>query len=263
MEVHVLASGSQGNATAITFGNRAILIDAGISARRITNGLKEVGIGPHQLDAVLITHEHTDHISGLPQLVKQYDIPIITREKTAKEICYKKDMDMSRFHCITNQVNLLSGLAIDVFSTSHDAIDPIGVSVTDGTHKATVLTDTGIVDERMMGYMEESDILVLEANYDEQMLRYGPYPLELKRRVGGQKGHLSNDVALDTLLSMKRPKELDVVFAHRSEKNNALPIVDLLAKRLALRIDNEWGQRVHIYHGDPKQAVSVVRKETI
>lgn len=257
LAAHVLASGSQGNATLITYKDTCILVDAGISARRITQGLKELGLSLNQLAGICITHEHTDHMAGLPQLLKQCDVPVYTREGTMREIVNRKGLTSKAFSVITKSSFTLGDLQVDTFRTSHDAADPMGLCCYGGAHKITFMTDTGIVDDTMLKHMDDSDLLVLEANYDPQMLKYGPYPYDLKRRVASPYGHLSNEHAAQALLMMKRPANLQVILAHRSEKNNAQPVVadtvmtELQAEGLEVNKD------VRLYHGQPKEKVSI------
>lgn len=259
LEVHVIASGSKGNATILRHKNTAVLIDAGISARRITTALKELHIPLSHLSGIVVTHEHSDHIAGIPQMIKQYGVPIYTRPETAKQLMWKKALGKEAFIPIGVDEFRIGDLHLQPFSTSHDAVDPIGLSCYTGGHKGTIMTDTGLIDEIMLRHMDESDILVLEANYDKQMLRYGPYPPDLKRRVASHEGHLSNDDAVAAIVDMKRQKEMDIIFAHRSEKNNAVPIVDLMGRRLQEQLYREHNDVIHFYHGDPKDCISVCK----
>lgn len=260
LEVHVIASGSKGNATLFRDGDTSVLVDAGISARRITTAFKRLEIPLHTLSGIIVTHEHSDHIAGIPQMVKQCGVPIITNKATADQLIWKKDMAKQCFTLIDRKPFTIGTLQFMPFKTSHDAADPIGVSCMTGSHKATLMTDTGLIDAHMLSHMGESNLLILEANYDTQMLRYGPYPPDLKRRVASHEGHLSNEDAIQAVKDMKRPKDMDIIFAHRSEKNNAVPIVDLLGQRLTEELQYEWGDTIRFYHGDPRECVSI-RKE--
>lgn len=257
LQIHVLASGSSGNATLVVHGSTAFLIDAGISARRITQGIKSFGIMPDQLAGVFITHEHSDHIAGLPQLIKQYDLPIFTKKATMSEIIRRKGLQKGRFTALTGSSMAMGSLTVEYFSTSHDAIDPIGLEIIAGSEKATYMTDTGIIDANMLGHMDDSRLLVLEANYDPQMLCYGPYPADLKRRVAGSHGHLSNESAARALIMMKRPAELEVIMAHRSEHNNAQPVVTDTLEHLLTAEGIVVGDGLTVKHGQPKEAVSI------
>jgi len=257
MAVHVIASGSKGNATLIAYKNTLLLVDAGISVRRIVQGIKAVGLRPDELSGIFITHEHTDHMNGLAQLVKQYDVPVYTKAGTWREIVRRKPINFKQLCELTRSHIAVGDLDIDIFKTSHDAADPIGLSCYGGDCKVTFMTDTGIVEDAMLKHMDESNLLVLEANYDPQMLRYGPYPADLKRRVAGAEGHLSNESAAQALLMMKRPDNLKVIMAHRSEKNNAEPVVAHTVSKLLEQEGLAIGTDLQIFHGQPKEIVSI------
>ncbi|WP_251441320.1 MBL fold metallo-hydrolase [Veillonella intestinalis] len=257
LAAHVLASGSQGNATLITYKDTCILVDAGISARRITQGIKELGLRLDQLAGICITHEHTDHMAGLPQLLKQCDVPVYTRAGTMREIVNRKGIASKAFTVITKNSFTLGDLQVDTFRTSHDAADPMGLCCYGGNHKITFMTDTGIVDDTMLKHMDYSNLLVLEANYDPQMLKYGPYPYDLKQRVASPYGHLSNEHAAQALLMMKRPDNLQVILAHRSEKNNAQPVVDDTVMTALQAEGLQVNKDICLYHGQPKEKVSI------
>lgn len=261
LAVHVLASGSKGNATLVTYKNTSILIDAGISCKRLIDGMKSVDVEPHSLKGIFLTHEHSDHVMGAPQFLKRFKVPIVTKKRTWLAMNHKFDDLDNCFVEIKKDVIKVGDLEIESFSTSHDAVDPVGFSCYGGNDKLTLLTDTGYVSETMMKHVDESNFLVLEFNHDMEMLRYGRYPLNLKRRVAGIKGHLNNEDAANVLLTMKRPINLQVVLAHRSEKNNTMKKIEqVLCNKFAgegIRI----GKDINIFHGQPKQTVSMRAKE--
>lgn len=257
LEVHAVASGSKGNCTIIRSAKSAFIIDAGISCRRITKALQALDIPMHMVEGIVVTHEHSDHIAGIPQMIKQWGLPIFTKAGTARRIGDKQNLPMSCFTCLDGEEISLGDIMVQPFSTSHDAVDPIGITCYSGRTKAALMTDTGMVSETMREHLQDSNLLVLEANYDEQMLKYGPYPFDLKRRVGGRQGHLCNEEAMKTLESLRRPKGMKVIFAHRSENNNALPIVDLMATQMLERLESRGEEGFSIFHGDPKEIVSI------
>lgn len=257
LQVYVLASGSQGNASLVVHGDQCFLIDAGISARRITQGIKSLGIPMSALQGIILTHEHGDHMAGVTQMIKQYDVPIYTRAKTADELIYRDKLKKENCVYVGQAPFELAGVSVSPFSTSHDVVDPIGVSCIAGSDKLTFITDTGIITNEMMYHLEDSNLLVLEANYDAHMLKYGPYPSDLKRRVGGKTGHLCNDDTYQTILNMKRPKEMHIVLAHRSEKNNAIPIVDFMVDDLQKAIKATSDDVLHIRQGQPKEIITL------
>ena len=244
MKVHVLASGSKGNATLVQSGDTNLLIDAGISTRRIKNCLDELNIDIADLDGVLITHEHRDHISGLPTLTKKYKTPIYSRSDTFEAMFCKNDIPKECLKPIYNSLDL-GKVKIETFDISHDAADPIGFSVFANDKKCTVATDLGFVTSSAKKCIDYSDVLVLESNHDVDILKNGSYPWHLKQRILSNKGHLSNVDAAWTLARMNKQNHLKVLLAHLSEENNTPKIaqktVNAIVKEqgLDLEIDLE------------------------
>ena len=234
LKVATLASGSSGNCTVVSDGSVHILIDAGISARRITTGLKELGINPCDVSAILITHEHSDHICGLPVLCKQLNADIYTTEPTARQICYRTAGLEERF-CVFDPGNrfALGDLVAESFATSHDCACPVGYTVTDGTRKLVLCTDTGTITRPMLDAMQGVNTLIGEFNYDRDMLRAGPYPAYLKERILGDHGHLSNEVGGKLAAWAVEQGASRVILAHLSKENN-LPALALSTAKKAL-----------------------------
>lgn len=257
LEVHVVASGSKGNCTIIRSPRSAVIVDAGISCRRITKALQELEIPMHTVEGIFVTHEHSDHIMGIPQMIKQHGLPIYTRKNTAQRIMSKFDLPAACFTALAMQELTVGDLTVEPFSTSHDAVDPIGFTCYKGHTKAALLTDTGMISHGMLDHLHDTDLLVLEANYDETMLLYGPYTPDLKRRVHGKYGHLCNEIAMKALTAMRRPEGMEVIFGHRSEHNNHISIVDKLAKELLERLWAQGEIGFTIQHGDPKKYTSM------
>ena len=216
MQVAILASGSKGNSVYVELDGVRILVDAGISAARITKGLHVRGIEPQSLDAVLVTHEHIDHVRGLKTLAKQYHLPILATRGTPAGIdggaAFEDDM-----RGITGDFKI-GEVSVHPFAISHDAAEPCGFRI-EGSHCCTIATDLGVVTDTVQGAMEGADVLVLEANHDADLLRRGSYPWPLKRRILSNRGHLANGEAAWALTRMKKhPRK--VYLAHLSEENN-------------------------------------------
>jgi len=229
LKVATLASGSSGNCTVVSDGRVHILIDAGISAKRITTGLRELGIDPRELAAVLITHEHSDHISGLPVLCKQLNVALYTTEATARQICYRTAGLEERFRVFDPGDRFMLGdLMAGSFATSHDCACPVGYTVTDGVRKLTLCTDTGVVTRAVLEGVRGAHLLIGECNYDPDMLRAGPYPAYLKERILSDRGHLSNEMGGKLAAWAVQHGTRRVVLAHLSKENN-LPAVALSA----------------------------------
>ena len=257
LEVHVLASGSKGNCTVIKKGNSVILHDVGISCRRIVNGLKELHIDMAQVEGIFISHEHSDHIAGLQQLLKRFDIPVYTKQGTWREIQDKLIVPKNQLIELTKGSLTLGNLILEPFAVSHDAADPIGINVFAGKDKATVVTDTGVISDNILRRMDDTTLLVLEANYDPHMLRFGPYQPFLKQRVASDEGHLSNEMAAQALLMMNRPDFMQVILAHRSENNNNPVLVTQTIGKMLVDGGVRIGPEMKLQHGQPNEIVSM------
>ncbi len=219
MQVSVLASGSKGNCVLVREKNTAVLIDIGISTRKVKKELEKLHMDVKDLDGILITHEHIDHIRGLKTLVKNYQIPIYTRAKTFKAMPFLHDLSISCCNPLFNDELKIGNLNIEHFSISHDAADPVGYTIKTENRKFTLATDLGFVSDVVKQALDNSDMIVLEANHDTNMLQNGVYPWSLKKRILSNRGHLSNNDAGWTLNNLSHTPDC-VVLAHLSEKNN-------------------------------------------
>ena len=217
LRVAVLASGSKGNAAYIELDGVRLLIDAGISARRITRSLADLGVDAASLDGVFVTHEHSDHIKGLPTLLKQYRLPLFAPPATLRAIGESLAVPEDTFTPLAGDV-MLGSVAVKSFSTLHDAASPVGYAVC-GSEKCALATDLGFLTNDVMAAIEGSDVLILEANHDRELLQSGSYPWRLKQRILSNRGHLSNSAAAWALVRLKkRPRA--VFLAHMSQENN-------------------------------------------
>ena len=221
LKVATLASGSSGNCAVVSDGRVHILIDAGISTRRIAQGLKELGLELRHLSGVLITHEHNDHVAALPVLCKQTQAALYTAEGTACELCGRWTGLTERFRVFEpGQRFAVGGLEVGTFATSHDCARPVGFSVGDGRRMLVLCTDTGIVTPEAREAVGEADTLIGEFNYDPEMLRMGPYPVYLKERIRGTRGHLSNEAGGELAAWAAEQGARRIVLAHLSQENN-------------------------------------------
>lgn len=219
MRICVLASGSSGNATFIQMGETKLLVDAGISARRIQAELRSVGVAASELNGILITHEHRDHIAGLATMTKKYRIPVYARTRTLYSMGCRTQIDQEYQNEIMDCL-AIGGVRVQVFNVPHDAADPVGYSFFYGGKKCTVATDIGFVTETVQKALDDSDAVVLESNHDVELLRNGSYPRPLKQRILSNRGHLSNQDAAWALVRMKKKRHVDVFLAHLSDENN-------------------------------------------
>ncbi|MCR5176633.1 MAG: MBL fold metallo-hydrolase [Anaerovibrio sp.] len=217
MFISVLASGSKGNCYFIEMEGSCLLVDAGISLRRIKQELGNIGRAVEDLDGIFITHEHSDHVKGLAAITKKYRIPVYSRPDTFRAMSCYNELPMECINPIFDQIRL-GKVTVRSFGIPHDAVDPVGYSVL-GSVKCVVATDIGFVDSNLRKELEAAKVIVLEANHDIDMLRNGDYPWPLKQRILSNRGHLSNADAAWTLVHLKqRPQK--VFLAHLSESNN-------------------------------------------
>ena len=216
-----LASGSSGNSLLISNGGTHILVDAGISARRITTSLREMDIDPKTLAGILVTHEHSDHICGLATLTKQLGLPVYASRRTAVQLNYRIAFLEPCLHTFEpGALFEIGDLDVETFPTPHDTAGSVGYAVSCRGRKAAVVTDLGEVTEAVLRGVSGADLLVAEANHDEEWLRSGPYPYYLKARILGDHGHLCNEAGGALALHCVEEGAKTVVLAHLSAENN-------------------------------------------
>lgn len=228
MRICVLGSGSTGNATVISAGGTHILIDAGLSAKFIRLALQHLGILVEDLAAIIISHEHGDHIKALPVLLRKTPVPLYATRATFAGINLGEARTRVEFF-ETGQTFAVGGLEVDPFSISHDAADPSGFIVrANGTQLAHV-TDLGCMTELVRQRLRSCRAVVIESNHDEDMLKIGPYPWELKQRVLGRQGHMSNRELGQFFREDFDGEARHIVLAHLSRTNNHPEIARLAA----------------------------------
>ena len=215
------ASGSSGNAALLSCGDTRLLIDMGISCRRICRALADLGLTPQDLSAVLITHEHTDHIGGLATYIKKYRTPILCTPGTARQLHYRLAGIAPLLRALPMGEPAAWGDAvITPLPTSHDCRESAAFRVDTPDGALGYLTDTGLVEEETYRGLLGTELLVLESNHDVDMLLSGPYPYPLKRRVLGSEGHLSNADAARFAADSAREGTRSIILAHLSAENN-------------------------------------------
>ena len=224
MELCSIASGSSGNCICAGTDNCHVLIDAGISGKRIEEGMNTYDYTTSDMDGVLITHEHSDHIQGLGVVARKYGLPIYATKGTADAILQSSSVgkiDPSLFHVIeAGKTFFIGNLEIYPMSISHDAADPVAYLVSDGRHRVGVVTDLGYYDADIVSHMEGLDALLLEANHDIHMLQVGAYPYPLKQRILGERGHLSNETSGQLLGQILHDGMQHILLGHLSKENN-------------------------------------------
>ncbi|MGE5382969.1 MAG: MBL fold metallo-hydrolase [Omnitrophica WOR_2 bacterium] len=223
-EFCTLASGSSGNCHYFGSEEEGILVDAGISARRIKKSLDEIGTGIQRIKAIFITHDHIDHISALTRLTKSYQIPVYCTEGTWKGILRNRatfDVDQSMYREIKPfRRYLAGGFAVEAFPTSHDAHGSVGYHITNNIKSITLATDLGYICDNAAKYLKLCDAMVIESNYDEHMLLYGSYPAQLKQRIHGPTGHLCNAHTAQFIADNYHNGISHIVLSHLSAENN-------------------------------------------
>jgi phosphoribosyl 1,2-cyclic phosphodiesterase len=222
MRCTILASGSKGNCVVIEGGTGSLLIDAGLSAKECLVRMERAGIDAGRISALLVTHEHTDHIRGVDVLARKLEIPVHATEGTLADFLHFRRTSakpLAHHTCHDHEQFTVGDFTIEPFSTSHDAKEPCGYIIREGDLCLGYCTDTGIVTPRMHELLRHCDGIVLESNHCPDMLQNGPYPESLKRRIRSKRGHLSNPAAAACLRDFGRDVPL-VILAHLSETNN-------------------------------------------
>ncbi len=224
MDFFSVASGSSGNCICLGSDQCHVMIDAGISGKRIEEGMNTYDYTTSDMDGVLITHEHSDHIQGLGVVARKYGLPIYATKGTADAILQSSSVgkiDPSLFHVIeAGKTFSIGDLEIYPMSISHDAADPVAYLVSDGRHRVGVVTDLGYYDAGIVSHMEGLDALLLEANHDIHMLQVGAYPYPLKQRILGERGHLSNETSGQLLGQILHDGMQHILLGHLSKENN-------------------------------------------
>ena len=199
-----LYSGSSGNSLFVESNNTKILIDCGTSAKKVITALESLDIDINDIDAILVTHEHSDHIQGLGTISKKYNIPVFSNFETwnAMPIQREKIDSKNRNFFINNTEFQIGNLQIFPFSTPHDAANPCGFSIVNGDKKLSIATDLGHMEQTIFENLKGSSFILLESNYDPEVLKMSPYPYALKRRISGPHGHLSNNDAGQTISAL-------------------------------------------------------------
>ncbi|MFK5913482.1 MAG: MBL fold metallo-hydrolase [Woeseiaceae bacterium] len=242
-----LGSGSKGNGTLIEADGTMILVDCGFSMRETERRLQRLSRSVEQVTALLVTHEHGDHVSGVKSLAKKYKIPVWSSRGTAKAAKLDELETLGRWHCIDiHQSFEINAIQIQPIPVPHDAKEPCQFIFSDGDWRVGVLTDTGSITTYIEEQYSGCDAFILEANHDQEMLAQSAYPNSLKRRVGGNFGHLNNGQAKDLLNKIDISKLQYLVASHISDKNNTVALArDKMSE--ALDFDPSW---IHVASQD-------------
>ncbi|KYD07974.1 MBL fold metallo-hydrolase [Heyndrickxia sporothermodurans] len=256
MSLHfsVLASGSTGNATYVETDNHSFLVDAGFSGKQMEALFQKIDRKPENLDGILVTHEHSDHIKGVGILARKYKLPIYANEKTWKamdNLIGVIPVDQ-KFTFDMETVKTFGSLDIESFGVSHDAAEPMFYVFRNGSKKLVVITDTGYVSDRMKGTISNADVFIFESNHDVQMLRMGKYPWSIKRRILSDVGHVSNEDAAIAMSEVIGDATKRIYLAHLSLDNN---MKDLARMSVAQTLEARGmgiGHQFDLFDTDPK-----------
>jgi phosphoribosyl 1,2-cyclic phosphodiesterase len=245
MKVYILGSGSKGNSTLIVGNNKKILIDVGFSYPKMKMLLEGFGVEPSEIDTILITHDHSDHIGGLSQFLKKHSIKVCANEVLAGQLL--RIVNEDDILIVENEFDI-DDFHIESFKTSHDAVGSVGYIITEDDKTVVYVTDTGYINSRNLKKLVNKDLYIFESNHDVEMLMNGPYPYILKQRVLSDKGHLSNELSGTYLKELIGNKTKKVVLAHLSETNNTPEIALKTVKEI---VDNESIDIINAFQDEP------------
>ncbi|MDM5201559.1 MBL fold metallo-hydrolase [Fictibacillus enclensis] len=261
LQFSVLASGSTGNAIYVETGKSRLLVDAGLSAKQMKLLFEKAGCCElDQLDGILVTHEHSDHIKGLGVLARKYKLPVYANAKTWKAmngLIGEVDSEQ-KFEFEMESVKTFGDLEVESFGVSHDAAEPMFYVFHHEGKKLTLMTDTGYVSDRMKGITKHSDAFVMESNHDINMLMMGRYPWNIKRRILGDHGHISNEdcgYALNDLIGDQTKR---IYLAHLSKDNNMKDIAHLAVKQTLESKGFVIGEDLQLHHTDATEPTELV-----
>jgi len=215
-----LISGSSGNCSLVSDGKSTLLIDCGLSVKALESHLQAIGISPYSLSAILITHEHSDHIKGAGIVSKKYGLPVFATEETFLAMKNSAVLQKDIHFIMPEKAFEIGSIAIKPFSIPHDAKNPVGYSFYYDNQKLSVATDIGKMSDKILESIKGSIAVILESNHDLEMLRFGKYPYPLKQRILGPNGHLSNDDAAKTALELVKCGTKHIMLGHLSKENN-------------------------------------------
>lgn len=214
-----ISSGSSGNCIYVSSNRTRILVDIGISKKSVNDGLNLLKVDPKSIDGILLTHEHLDHYRGVGIFSRAYNIPIFLNVKTYEAISSKL-MNIKKINIIDKNEFTIGDLDIKSFSLPHDAVDPIGYSIINSKKKISIATDMGYVSNEVFENLKDSDIVLIESNYNEDMIKVSPYPYSLKQRILSDMGHLSNEECAKVVINLVGYSRKHIILGHLSNTNN-------------------------------------------
>lgn len=256
LKISVLASGSSGNAIYVESAKTKLLVDCGLTGKKTTELLRQVDRDPADLDAILVSHEHTDHVHGVGVMSRKHNLDIYANEKTWQAM-NKKIGNIKTEHKYLFDVDELKTIGdIDIlsFAVPHDAADPQFYTFQKNNKQFVILTDTGYVSDRMRDALRNADAYLMESNHDTSLLRMGGYPWPLKQRILSDKGHLSNEEGALALVDMIGDDTKRIYLGHLSKENNMKEIARDTVEEILYRKDMGVNEQFYLYDTDPDEA---------
>ncbi len=237
-----LRSSSRGNSTIVFTEKTKILIDCGISCRMAVSALSDIGISPSEIDAVFVTHEHSDHTKGISLFSKKFNTPVYANSSTWSAMRESlSGVSEENVFIIEDESVKIGDINICAFPIPHDAVCPVGYTFVSGCEKVSIATDMGTINDRVVCALKGSDKVLLEANHDLNLLSIGSYPEPLKRRIKGDRGHLSNEKAGEVALSLLKSGTKKFLLGHLSEENNNPDLAYVTVKEILCSIGAREG----------------------
>ncbi|MBL6538950.1 MBL fold metallo-hydrolase [Streptococcus suis] len=257
----ILASGSSGNCFYLETDKKKLLVDAGLSGKKITSLLAEIDRKPEDLDAIFVTHEHSDHIHGIGVLARKYGLDIYANKETWQAMETKLGkIDVAQKHIFElGAMKTFGDLDIQSFGVSHDAANPQFYRFMKDNKSFVLLTDTGYVSDRMVGLVENSDAYLIESNHDIEILRSGSYSWNLKQRILSDKGHLCNEDGADAMIRSLGNKTKKIYLGHLSKENNIKELAHLTMVNQLAQADLGVGKDFHVFDTSPDTATALTK----
>ncbi len=257
----ILASGSSGNCFYLETDKKKILVDAGLSGKKITSLLAEIDRKPDDIDAILVTHEHSDHIHGIGVLARKYGMDIYANELTWQAMESKLGkIDVAQKHIFElGSMKTFGDLDIESFGVSHDAACPQFYRFMKADKSFVMLTDTGYVSDRMVGIVENADAYLIESNHDVEILRSGSYSWNLKQRILSDKGHLCNEDGADAMIRSLGNRTNKIYLGHLSKENNIKELAHMTMVNQLAQADLGVGTDFQIYDTSPDTATVLTK----
>ncbi|WP_373719695.1 MBL fold metallo-hydrolase [Weissella soli] len=255
-KVSMLASGSSGNVTYIETDEHRVLVDAGLSGKKIESLMNSIGRSLNDVDSLFVTHEHSDHIQSVGVLARKYGLNVYANDLTWQAMAGKigRINDEQKFTFDVNSTKLLGDLDVESFSVSHDAAQPQFYVFHHNNKSFAMLTDVGYVTDQVAGMIRNADAILMEANHDFEMLRYGSYAWSLKQRILGDEGHLSNEDGALTLVDAIGNRTKQVYLGHLSAENNQVPLANITVSSILQEHDLGVNQDFELFDTAPDAA---------